>query len=63
MAAVALAGTPAIVLELLHPAVMAGVHDLSGYREDGDLPQPDDDAPQTAFVEPKLIVRHSTVAG
>src|ERR1700755_2917203 len=26
-------------------------------------PKPDDDAPQTAFVEPKLIVRHSTVAG
>jgi LacI family transcriptional regulator len=25
--------------------------------------KPDDDAPQTAFVEPKLIVRQSTVAG
>jgi DNA-binding LacI/PurR family transcriptional regulator len=25
--------------------------------------KPDDDVPQTAFVEPKLIVRQSTVAG
>src|SRR4051812_11164905 len=34
MAALAVAGTAAIALELLHPSVMAGVHDLSNYREE-----------------------------
>jgi uncharacterized protein (DUF2236 family) len=34
LAAVAVAGTAAIVLEILHPSVIAGVQDLSGYRED-----------------------------
>ena len=28
------AGLPAIVLEVLHPSVIAGVQDLSNYRED-----------------------------
>jgi uncharacterized protein (DUF2236 family) len=32
-AAVAIGGVAAIVMEILHPSVMAGVHDLSGYRE------------------------------
>jgi uncharacterized protein (DUF2236 family) len=34
VAAVAVAGIPAIVLELLHPSVIAGVQDYSSYRED-----------------------------
>lgn len=34
IASVALAGTSAIVIEILHPSVMAGVQDLSSYRED-----------------------------
>ena len=34
LAAVAQAGLPAIVLEILHPSVVAGVQDLSSYRED-----------------------------
>ncbi|MBO9533255.1 MAG: DUF2236 domain-containing protein [Solirubrobacteraceae bacterium] len=34
IAVVALAGTPAIVLEILHPSVIAGVEDLSSYKED-----------------------------
>ncbi|CAJ1503455.1 oxygenase MpaB family protein [[Mycobacterium] holstebronense] len=34
VAAVAQAGLPAIVLEILHPSVIAGVQDLSTYRED-----------------------------
>ncbi|ORV45564.1 hypothetical protein AWC02_13465 [Mycolicibacter engbaekii] len=34
LAAVAQAGLPAIVLEILHPSVIAGVQDLSSYRED-----------------------------
>jgi uncharacterized protein (DUF2236 family) len=28
------AGLPAIVLEILHPSVVAGVQDMSNYRED-----------------------------
>jgi uncharacterized protein (DUF2236 family) len=32
--AIAIAGTGAIVMEILHPSVMAGVHDQSNYRED-----------------------------
>lgn len=32
--AVTLAGTAAIVMEILHPSVMSGVQDLSSYRED-----------------------------
>ena len=34
LAAVSQAGLPAIVLEILHPSVIAGVQDLSNYRED-----------------------------
>jgi len=34
LASVSQAGLPAIVLEILHPSVMAGVQDLSSYRED-----------------------------
>ncbi|WP_036458093.1 oxygenase MpaB family protein [Mycobacterium sp. UM_WGJ] len=34
VAAVAQAGLPAIVLEILHPSVIAGVQDLSTYRQD-----------------------------
>lgn len=34
LASVALAGVPAIVLEILHPSVIAGVQDGSSYRED-----------------------------
>ena len=34
LAAVAQAGTAAIVLEILHPSVVAGVQDMSSYRED-----------------------------
>lgn len=34
LAAVAQAGLPAIVLEILHPSVIAGVQDHSGYRQD-----------------------------
>jgi len=34
LAAVAQAGTAAIVLEILHPSVVAGVQDMSTYRED-----------------------------
>ncbi|QZA09702.1 oxygenase MpaB family protein [Mycolicibacter heraklionensis] len=34
LAAVAQAGLPAIVLEILHPSVIAGVQDLSTYRAD-----------------------------
>lgn len=34
LAAVAQAGLPAIVLEILHPSVIAGVQDLSAYRQD-----------------------------
>ena len=34
LAAVAQAGLPAIVLEVLHPSVIAGVQDLSNYRQD-----------------------------
>jgi uncharacterized protein (DUF2236 family) len=34
LAAVSQAGLPAIVLEILHPSVVAGVQDLSNYRED-----------------------------
>jgi uncharacterized protein (DUF2236 family) len=34
LAAVSQAAVPAIVLEILHPSVMAGVQDLSNYRED-----------------------------
>lgn len=34
LAAVSQAGIPAIVLEVLHPSVMAGVSDHSNYRED-----------------------------
>jgi len=33
VAAVAIGGVAAIVMEILHPSVMAGVHDLSRYRE------------------------------
>jgi uncharacterized protein (DUF2236 family) len=33
LATLAVAGTAAIAMELLHPSVMAGVHDLSNYRE------------------------------
>jgi uncharacterized protein (DUF2236 family) len=33
-ATILIAGTAAIVLEILHPSVMAGVQDLSSYRED-----------------------------
>lgn len=34
IASLAIAGPAAIVMEILHPSVMAGVHDLSSYRED-----------------------------
>ncbi len=34
LASVAHAGTSAIIMELLHPSVMAGVQEHSGYRED-----------------------------
>ena len=34
LAAVYRAGLPAIVLEILHPSVVAGVQDLSNYRQD-----------------------------
>ena len=34
LAAVSQAGLPAIVLEILHPSVVAGVQDLSDYRQD-----------------------------
>ena len=34
LASVAIAGIPAIVLELLHPSVVAGVQDQSRYRDD-----------------------------
>lgn len=34
LASVSQAGLPAIVLEILHPSVIAGVQDLSHYRED-----------------------------
>lgn len=34
LAAVSQAGLPAIVLEVLHPSVIAGVQDLSNYRDD-----------------------------
>jgi uncharacterized protein (DUF2236 family) len=34
IASVLVAGTAAIVLEILHPSVMAGVQDLSNYREE-----------------------------
>ena len=34
IAAVSQAGLPAIVLEILHPSVIAGVQDHSGYRDD-----------------------------
>jgi uncharacterized protein (DUF2236 family) len=34
IASVYVAGLPAIVLEILHPSVVAGVQDLSDYRED-----------------------------
>ena len=34
LASVSQAGLPAIVLEILHPSVVAGVHDLSNYRQD-----------------------------
>jgi uncharacterized protein (DUF2236 family) len=34
IAAVSMAGMAAIVLEILHPSVVAGVQDLSSYRED-----------------------------
>ena len=34
VASLSIAGAAAIVLEVLHPSVMAGVHDLSSYRED-----------------------------
>jgi uncharacterized protein (DUF2236 family) len=34
LASVSQAGLPAIVLEILHPSVIAGVQDLSNYRED-----------------------------
>src|SRR5262245_44449829 len=34
LAAVSQAGLPAIVLEILHPSVIAGVQDMSSYRED-----------------------------
>jgi uncharacterized protein (DUF2236 family) len=34
LAAVSQAGLPAIVLEILHPSVIAGVQDMSTYRED-----------------------------
>jgi uncharacterized protein (DUF2236 family) len=33
-AAVSRAGLPAIVLDILHPSVVAGVQDLSNYRQD-----------------------------
>ena len=33
MGAIAVAGTAAIVMEILHPLVMAGVHDQSSFRE------------------------------
>src|SRR5262249_25753243 len=33
-AAIAIAGIRAIVMEILHPSVMAGVQDLSSYREE-----------------------------
>ena len=32
MGAIAAAGTGAIIMEILHPAVMAGVHDMSSYQ-------------------------------
>ncbi len=34
LASVSQAGLPAIVMEILHPSVIAGVQDLSNYRED-----------------------------
>ena len=34
LASVSQAGLPAIVLEILHPSVVAGVQDMSNYRED-----------------------------
>jgi uncharacterized protein (DUF2236 family) len=34
LAAVSQAGLPAVVLEILHPSVVAGVQDMSNYRED-----------------------------
>ncbi len=34
MAAMAVGGTAAIIMEILHPAVMAGVHDHSDYQSD-----------------------------
>jgi uncharacterized protein (DUF2236 family) len=34
LASVSQAGLPAVVLEILHPSVIAGVQDLSNYRED-----------------------------
>ena len=33
VAAIAIGGVGAIVMEILHPSVMAGVQDLSSYRE------------------------------
>jgi len=34
LASVAIAGLPAIILEIMHPSVIAGVQDLSSYRDD-----------------------------
>jgi uncharacterized protein (DUF2236 family) len=34
LASVAIAGLPAIVLEIMHPSIIAGVQDLSTYRDD-----------------------------
>ena len=34
MSAIGIAGTAAIIMEILHPSVMAGVHDSSNYRTD-----------------------------
>ncbi|MBJ7328564.1 MAG: DUF2236 domain-containing protein [Solirubrobacteraceae bacterium] len=34
VSSVAIAGAGAITMEILHPSVMAGVHDMSSYRED-----------------------------
>ncbi|MFA9272417.1 MAG: oxygenase MpaB family protein [Baekduiaceae bacterium] len=34
IASLAIAGPAAIVMEIMHPSVMAGVHDMSSYRED-----------------------------
>jgi hypothetical protein len=53
LASVSQAGIPAIVLEILHPSVVAGVQDLSNYRQD-----PSQRARATLrYVRPPLAMR------